>query len=91
MLDKFITPVIKPMLNTVVAVLHKRGITPDQLTMLGFLIGMLALPLIAFEFWYGALAAIAVNRVFDGLDGALARYAKQSSSAGGYLGRVEHS
>ena len=51
MLDKFITPVIKPMLNTVVAVLHKRGITPDQLTMLGFLIGMLALPLIAFEFW----------------------------------------
>ncbi|MBE0443165.1 MULTISPECIES: CDP-alcohol phosphatidyltransferase family protein [unclassified Psychrobacter] len=85
MLDKFITPVIKPMLNTVVAVLHKRGITPDQLTMLGFLIGMLALPLIAFEFWYGALAAIAVNRVFDGLDGALARYAKQSSSAGGYL------
>ncbi|MGO2364629.1 MAG: CDP-alcohol phosphatidyltransferase family protein, partial [Psychrobacter sp.] len=79
------TPVIKPMLNTVVAVLHKRGITPDQLTMLGFLIGMLALPLIAFEFWYGALAAIAVNRVFDGLDGALARYAKQSSSAGGYL------
>jgi len=85
MLDKFITPVIKPMLNTVVAVLHKRGITPDQLTMVGFLIGMLALPLLAFEFWYGALAAIAVNRVFDGLDGALARYAQQSSSAGGYL------
>ncbi|MGO2340814.1 MAG: CDP-alcohol phosphatidyltransferase family protein [Psychrobacter sp.] len=85
MLDKFITPVIKPMLNAVVAVLHKRGVTPDQLTMLGFLIGMLALPLIALKFWYAALAAIAVNRVFDGLDGALARYAKQSSSAGGYL------
>jgi len=85
MLDKFITPVIKPMLNTVVAVLHKRGITPDQLTMVGFLIGMLALPLLAFELWYEALAAIAVNRVFDGLDGALARYAQQSSSAGGYL------
>ncbi|MGO2364250.1 MAG: CDP-alcohol phosphatidyltransferase family protein, partial [Psychrobacter sp.] len=79
------TPVIKPMLNTVVAVLHKRSITPDQLTMVGFLIGMLALPLLALEFWYGALAAIAVNRVFDGLDGALARYAQQSSSAGGYL------
>ena len=55
MLDKFITPVIKPMLKTVVAVLHKRGITPDQLTMLGFLIGMLALPLIAFEFGMGHL------------------------------------
>ena len=85
MLDKFITPIIKPMLNTVVAVLHKRGVTADQLTMMGFLVGMLALPLIAFEFWYGALAAIAVNRIFDGLDGALARHANQSSSAGGYL------
>ncbi|WP_201591489.1 CDP-alcohol phosphatidyltransferase family protein [Psychrobacter fozii] len=85
MLDKFITPIIKPILTSVVVVLHKRGVTADQLTMVGFLIGMLALPLLAFEFWYGALAAIAVNRVFDGLDGALARHANQSSSAGGYL------
>nr|WP_261870676.1 CDP-alcohol phosphatidyltransferase family protein [Psychrobacter sp. JCM 18901] len=46
---------------------------------------MLALPLLAFELWYGALAVIILNRIFDGLDGAMARYAKQSSSAGGYL------
>lgn len=85
MLDKFLTPVIKPILNPVVVVLHKRGVTADQLTVTGFLIGMLALPLIAFELWYGALAAIIVNRLFDGLDGALARHAQQSSSAGGYL------
>lgn len=85
MLDKFLTPVIKPILNPVVVVLHKRGVTADQLTVTGFLIGMLALPLIAFALWYGALAAIIVNRLFDGLDGALARHAQQSSSAGGYL------
>ncbi len=85
MLDKFLTPVIKPILNPVVVVLHKRGVTADQLTVTGFLIGMLALPLIAFALWYGALAAIVVNRLFDGLDGALARHAQQSSSAGGYL------
>lgn len=85
MLDKFLTPMIKPILSPVVVVLHKRGITADQLTVAGFLIGMLALPLLAFELWYGALAAITLNRIFDGLDGALARYAKQSSSAGGYL------
>ncbi|OLF34345.1 CDP-alcohol phosphatidyltransferase family protein, partial [Psychrobacter sp. Cmf 22.2] len=75
----------KPILAPVVIVLHKRGITADQLTVAGFLIGMLALPLLAFELWYGALAAIALNRIFDGLDGALARHAQQSSSAGGYL------
>ncbi|WP_299269984.1 CDP-alcohol phosphatidyltransferase family protein [uncultured Psychrosphaera sp.] len=85
MLDKFITPVIKPILIPVVSLLHKRGVTADQLTVLGFLIGMLALPLLAFELWYGALVAIIFNRIFDGLDGALARYANQSSSAGGYL------
>lgn len=85
MLDKFITPFIKPLLTPIVATLHKLGITADQLTVAGFLVGMLALPLLAFELWYGALAAITLNRIFDGLDGAMARYAQQSSSAGGYL------
>ena len=46
---------------------------------------MFAVPLLAFEMWYGALIAIALNRILDGLDGALARYANQSSSAGGFL------
>jgi len=85
MLDKYITPVIKPLLTPVVALVHKRGITPDQLTVAGFLIGLLAVPLIAFEMWYAALTAIALNRILDGLDGALARHANLSSSAGGFL------
>jgi phosphatidylglycerophosphate synthase len=85
MLDKFITPVIKPLLTPIVVLVHKRGITADQLTVAGFLIGLLAVPLLAFECWYGALLAIALNRILDGLDGALARHANQSSSAGGFL------
>ncbi|WP_278382210.1 CDP-alcohol phosphatidyltransferase family protein [Pseudoalteromonas distincta] len=85
MLDKIITPVIKPLLTPVVMLMHKRGITADQLTVVGFLVGLLAVPLLAFEMWYGALVAIALNRILDGLDGALARYANQSSSAGGFL------
>jgi phosphatidylglycerophosphate synthase len=85
MLDKFITPVIKPLLTPIVVGLDKRGITADQLTVVGFIIGLIAVPLIAFQLWYGALAAIVLNRMFDGLDGALARHANQSSSAGGFL------
>lgn len=85
MLDKFITPVIKPLLTPVVVIMDKRGITADQLTLVGFLIGLIALPLLAFQLWYGALAAIILNRIFDGLDGALARYTNSSSSAGGFL------
>ena len=85
MLDKFIIPIINPLLEPLVVLFYKGGITADQLTVAGFLVGMLALPLIAFELWHAALIAIILNRVFDGLDGALARYAEQSSSAGGYL------
>lgn len=85
MLDKFVTPLIKPVLIPCVKQLHKKGVSADQLTLIGFLIGLLAVPLIIFEYWYGALAVICINRIFDGLDGALARYAQSSSSAGGYL------
>jgi len=85
MLDKFITPVIKPLLTPVVVMLHKRNISADQVTFYGFLVGMLAVPLLAFQLWYLALTVIILNRILDGLDGALARYAKQSSSAGGFL------
>lgn len=85
MLDKFITPVIKPLLTPIVVRLHQRGISADQVTFAGFLIGLLAVPLLAFECWYSALLAIALNRILDGLDGALARHANHSSSAGGFL------
>lgn len=85
MLDRFITPVIKPILTPFVASLHKRNISADQITFYGFIIGMLAVPLLAFNLWYWALAVIVINRIFDGIDGQLARYANQSSSAGGFL------
>lgn len=78
MLDKFITPVITPILNPLVIALYKRGIKADQLTVTGFIIGMLVLPLLAYQLWFGALIAIILNRIFDGLDGALARHANQS-------------
>lgn len=85
MLDKYITPVIKPLLKPIVVLLDKRNITADQLTLAGFIIGLLAVPLLAMNLWYFALGAIAVNRLLDGLDGALARYQGNSSSAGGFL------
>jgi phosphatidylglycerophosphate synthase len=85
MLDKYITPVIKPLLMPIVKQLDKQGITPDQVTLVGFFIGLLAVPLLALQLWTAALVVIILNRVLDGLDGALARYQKQSTSAGGFL------
>ncbi|MFK3977151.1 CDP-alcohol phosphatidyltransferase family protein [Shewanella vesiculosa] len=85
MLDRFITPVIKPLLTPAVLLLDKKNVHPDQLTLVGFGLGMLAVPLLALQFWYGALFFIALNRIIDGLDGALARHQKHTSAAGGYL------
>ena len=85
MLDKYITPVIKPLLYPVVRLLDKSKVTADQLTVIGFIIGLFAVPLLAFNMWDLALTAIILNRIFDGLDGALARYQNSSTSAGGFL------
>lgn len=85
MLDRFITPYIKPILTPIVKQLDKRGVQPDQVTLVGFVIGLFAVPLLATQLWMGALSIIIVNRILDGLDGALARHQQQSSDAGGYL------
>lgn len=44
MLDRHLHPRIKPLLHQCVKVLDKPGITPDGLTLVGFAIGVLALP-----------------------------------------------
>lgn len=53
--------------------LHTRGVRADAVTVAGFAVGLLALPLIATGHPLWALAAMAANRLGDGLDGALAR------------------
>ena len=85
MLDAKVTPFIKPLLRPIVVGLDKRGITPNHVTLAGFTVGLIAVPLIILNWWLGALGFIIFNRVCDGIDGELARYQKSSSSAGGYL------
>ncbi|OVY29942.1 hypothetical protein BME69_21170 [Klebsiella quasipneumoniae subsp. quasipneumoniae] len=83
-LDSHLHPRLKPLLNAAAGALDRPGISPDGLTLLGFAIGALALPFLALG-WYGAaLAAILLNRLLDGLDGALARR-RGLSDAGGFL------
>ncbi|BBI63477.1 hypothetical protein HSBAA_47830 [Vreelandella sulfidaeris] len=49
------------------------------------MIGITALPLLAYEQYGWALLAIVLNRLGDGVDGALARLSGHSSDAGGFL------
>lgn len=67
MLDRHLHPRIKPLLHQCVRVLDKPGITPDGLTLVGFAIGVLALPFLALGWYLAALIVILLNRLLDGL------------------------
>lgn len=84
MLDRHLHPRLKPLLNRLVMTLDKPGFTPDGITLIGFAIGVLALPFLALDWYLAALVAIVLNRLLDGLDGALARR-RGLTDAGGFL------
>ncbi len=84
MLDRHLHPRLKPLLNRLVMRLDKPGISPDGITLIGFAIGVLALPFLALGWYLAALVAIVLNRLLDGLDGALARR-RGLTDAGGFL------
>ncbi|QNI02163.1 CDP-alcohol phosphatidyltransferase family protein [Halomonas sp. SH5A2] len=84
MLDRWTMPLTHRPLERVALGLKGR-VTPDQITFAAFLIGITALPLLAWEHYSLALVAVLLNRLGDGLDGALARISDQTSTAGGFL------
>ncbi|SDN68874.1 CDP-alcohol phosphatidyltransferase family protein [Vreelandella arcis] len=84
MLDRWTMPLTHRPLEWIAYRLKGR-VTPGQVTFGAFLIGISALPLLAWEYYGLALAAILLNRLGDGLDGALARVSHQTSEAGGFL------
>jgi len=82
--DAALRKIIDPPLNRAGAAIARIGVTADQITIAGFLIGLSALPLIALHHYGWALLAIALNRLCDGLDGAVARNTALSDR-GGFL------
>ena len=85
MLDRWTMPLTHRPLKCIARPLKQVGITPDQVTLTAFLIGISALPLLAYEQYGLALLAIVLNRLGDGVDGALARLSGLTSDAGGFL------
>ncbi|GEM78791.1 CDP-alcohol phosphatidyltransferase family protein [Vibrio superstes] len=84
MLDSFSIKVIRWPLAQGARALDSLGITANQTTLFGFIIGCFALPLLALEQYTAALLLILLNRICDGLDGALARR-QGITDAGGFL------
>ena len=72
MLDRWTMPWSQAPLKRGAVLLARWRVRPVQVTLGGFAIGMLAMPLLAAEAYGLALVAILANRLADGLDGALA-------------------
>ncbi|MFP3944974.1 MAG: CDP-alcohol phosphatidyltransferase family protein [Alphaproteobacteria bacterium] len=73
MLDAPMRKLIDPPLDRLAAFVARTGISANALTVTGFVVGMAAVPALAFQEYMAALGLILVNRLFDGLDGAVAR------------------
>ncbi|OEE46825.1 hypothetical protein A1OS_08305 [Enterovibrio norvegicus] len=84
MLDRYAIAVIRWPLKQAAKLPDTIGCSANQVTVAGFFIGLLALPAIATEHYGLGLLFIAINRIFDGLDGALARR-QGITDAGGFL------
>jgi len=74
-LDSHIIPMQEKLLRHPADWLLARGATANRITLTGFAIGLAAVPAIASGQFLLGLLLIALNRLLDGLDGAVARLA----------------
>lgn len=84
MLDRALQQHIAPAIERIAQGLARRGVTANQLTLVGFAIGIAAAVLIALHLYQAALALILLSRLCDGLDGAVARITRPTD-VGGFL------
>jgi phosphatidylglycerophosphate synthase len=84
MLDAAMRRLVDPPLDRLAQVAVAHGVPANAITLVGLAIGLAAVPLLAVESYAGALVAIGLNRLADGLDGAVARRGTPSD-LGGYL------
>jgi len=84
MLDPLLRRWIGPPLDRAGTWLAGRGIGANAVSLAGLAVGLAAVPLLAFGHYGAALPAILLNRLLDGLDGAVARHSRPTA-LGGYL------
>ena len=84
MLDKRVIEHSRQLQEMLAKRIIKVGFTADQITIAGFIIGMSVIPLLAMQLYLPALLAILLNRLFDGLDGTVARMTK-TTDRGAFL------
>lgn len=84
MLDGRLRPLIDPPLDRLGRGLAARGVAADAVTLLGFALGLGAMAAVAAGAYPTGLGLLLLNRLADGLDGAVARH-RGPTDLGGFL------
>ncbi len=84
MLDKHVVPLLKPVLARIAKTVAVRGWSADNVTVLGFVLGVGCVLALSLQWYTIALGLLLLNRLADGIDGELAR-AQAPTDAGGFL------
>ncbi len=84
MIDRELRRLIDPPLDRAGRHLESRGLGANTMTLAGFAVGLACIPAIAFQLYWLAALLMILNRIADGLDGAIAR-AHGKTDFGGYL------
>jgi phosphatidylglycerophosphate synthase len=78
MFDKQALAITKPFIDALAKRIHGKGISANQVSLVGFALGLMAAILIASGYIATATIPLVANRLCDGLDGAIARLNKPS-------------
>lgn len=73
MIDRFLLPTQRAVLHLPARLLLGLGLGADQVTLIGFGLGLAGALTLAMGWYHVALGLIFLNRIADGLDGAMAR------------------
>lgn len=84
MFDRVLNGALQRPLKRMASGLIVLGLRADQMTWAGFVMGLTAIPLIAMGQPHWAILSIALNRLADGLDGAMARLTR-TTDLGAFL------
>lgn len=88
MLRKYVYPHLEEIINELAAALHKRGLKPNHLTVLGLILSFCAALAYGMGFFFFGAAFILISGLCDMLDGAVARNNGEATSFGAFLDSV---
>ena len=73
MFDKTLLSLTKPVISQLAIITIKVGLSANSASIIGFILGVTAACLVSLGYFFFVLIFFILNRIFDGIDGAIAR------------------